>query len=338
MSHDLATKNATGTLVVRNMDDLARLGQMLAKSGYFKDAADAAQAGVKVLAGLEMGIGAFSAMSGIHIIEGKPSIGAGLMAAAVKRHPKYDYRVRKHTAEECEIEFFEAGESVGVSSFTIEDAKQAGLQFKTFKGNPTPWAKNPRNMLFARALSNGVRWYCPDVFDVSTYTPEELGADVDDEGNVIDVPSRPERPAAPALSASEPQVAEPEPGDPQEAPQAEPAPVEGGGVTVKQLSALAAAVKKQGLTPDQTRAFLSWVLERPIASARDLTKSEASRVIGWTDGQWAEALADYATAAAGGPPEDEPDLGDLEPVPAGEMPAFDPSGKAERKPRRGASA
>jgi hypothetical protein len=44
-------------------------------------------------------------------------------------------------------------------------------------------------MLFARAMSNGIRWFCPDVFSGNvTYTPEELGAEVDAEGNVMDIP------------------------------------------------------------------------------------------------------------------------------------------------------
>ena len=303
MSNELATTNATGTLVVRDMNDLARLGKMLADSGYFKDAVDAAQAGVKVLAGLEMGIGAFSAMSGIHIIEGKPSIGAGLMAAAVKRHPKYDYRVRTHSDTECEIEFFEGSESLGSSGFTIEDAKKAELKFKTFKGSATPWAKNPRNMLFARALSNGVRWYCPDVFDVSTYTPEELGADVDDEGNIVDVPSRPERPARELAAPVEPSAPEPEAEPVTEAP-AEPAATSGG-ITAPQVKALAAGVKKQGMSPDQSRAFFTWLFDRPISSAKELTKAEASRVIGWEESAWSEALADYAAAI------EEPDWSNL---------------------------
>ena len=41
-------------------------------------------------------------------------------------------------------------------------------------------------MLFARAMSNGVRWFTPDAFNGNAvYTPEELGADIDIEGNVI---------------------------------------------------------------------------------------------------------------------------------------------------------
>ena len=41
--------------------------------------------------------------------------------------------------------------------------------------------------LTTRALSNGVRWYCPDFGGgAPIYTPEELGANVDEDGNVVD--------------------------------------------------------------------------------------------------------------------------------------------------------
>ena len=312
MSHELVKAGASGTLTIRTMDDLARLGNMLAQSGYFTDAREAAQAGVKVLAGLEMGIGAFAAMSGIHIIEGKPSVGAGLMAAAVKRHPKYDYRVKRHDAEACVVTFYEDGEVVGESSFTIEDAKQAGVAFKSRQGYPTPWAKNPRNMLFARALSNGVRWYCPDVFDVSTYTPEELGADTDDEGNVIDVTPAP-APRASVGDLGEPDadaVEEPEGMFPPDPPtgvldEPEPAPAVGD-VTPSQLKALAVVMKKWHLDDrDMARSFMGWLFGREIHSSKELAKGEASRIIGWNADQWQQALVDYADHVAGGPPEDE---------------------------------
>ena len=116
---------------------------------------------------------------------------------------------------------------------------------------------------------------------------------------------QPERPAAPALAAPapastlEPAVAPEQPDEPQEA-----APTEGGGVTVKQLGALAAALKKQDLTRDQARAFLGWLFDRVITSSKELTKAEASRVIGWDDDAWMSALYDYAEHANGGPPEE----------------------------------
>lgn len=153
----------------------------MTKSGYFADVKDQAQAVVKILAGRELGFGAFASMQNIFIINGRPSVGANLMASAVKGSQKYDYKIRDLTDTACAIEFYQLTggkyEPIGISKFTIEDAKKA--QTKNLE-------KYPRNMLFARAMSNGVRWYCPDVFNGNAvYTPEELGAEVDGEGNVI---------------------------------------------------------------------------------------------------------------------------------------------------------
>ena len=172
------------TGLIKSVDDLSRIGKMMAVSGYFQDARDAAQAAVKVQAGMEMGFGPFASMTGIHIIKGRPSVGANLMASAVKNNPKYDYRVKKMEDSEVQIEFFEIingkRESIGVSSFTAAEAQKAGTQNMD---------KFPRNMLFARAMSNGIRWFCPDVFaGNTTYTPEELGAEVDEDGNIINIP------------------------------------------------------------------------------------------------------------------------------------------------------
>ena len=167
----------TGGLI-RNMADAERAAQAMAASGYFQDAKQAAQAIVKVLAGHEMGFGPFASMNGIHIIQGRPAIGANLMAAAVKRSGRYNYRVTEMSEKRCAITFYECKEPIGESEFTLEDARKAGTK------NLDKFA---RNMLFARAMSNGVRWYCPDVFAGSAvYVPEELGATVDGEGNVID--------------------------------------------------------------------------------------------------------------------------------------------------------
>jgi len=157
------------------------LGKVLAQSGYFTDAKDANQAIVKVLAGREMGFGPIASMTGIYIVKGKPSMGANLIAAAIKRSGRYDYRVKELTDEVCRIEFFEViggkRESIGVSEFTKAQAQKAGTQNMD---------KFPRNMLFARCMSNGAKWYCADVFGGPVYTPEELGAVVDGEtGEVI---------------------------------------------------------------------------------------------------------------------------------------------------------
>lgn len=167
-------------LIIRNMDDAERAARAMSASGFFSDTRQASQAIVKILAGQELGFGPFASMTGVNIIQNKPVLAANLMAAAVKRTGKYNYRVTKHTERECEITFFEGGQVSGTSSFSWDDAEKAGL---TGKDN---WKKYPRNMLFARALSNGQKWYAPDVFNGAlVYTPDELGANVDEEGNAI---------------------------------------------------------------------------------------------------------------------------------------------------------
>ncbi len=196
--NQLAIRNNS---MIRTMDDAERAAAAMSKSGYFQDAKDQAQAVVKILAGQEMGFGPFASMTGVYIIQGRPSIGANLMAAAVKASRRYNYRVIEMSDTACEIAFFEGGQECGRSRFTIEDARKA--QTKNLD-------KFPRNMLFARAMSNGCRWYTPDVFaGAPTYTPEELGADVDQDGNVITVTPTVVQPApAPAAPWAEPVATE----------------------------------------------------------------------------------------------------------------------------------
>ena len=171
--------------VLQTFDDVERAAKAMSASGFFPDSKQAAQAIVKVLAGRELGFGAFASMTGVSVIQGKPVIGANLLAAAVKQTGKYNYRVTEHTNEVCRILFYEGKISpdtcVGTSAFTMDDARAAGLASKD------NWKKYPRNMLFARAIANGQKWYAPDVFNgVTVYTPDELGATVDDEGNFIE--------------------------------------------------------------------------------------------------------------------------------------------------------
>jgi len=187
-------------------DEVERAAKAMAGSGFFADTRQASQAIVKILAAREIGLGPFAGMTGVNIIQGKPAFGANIMAACVKKSGRYNYRVTEMTEKACSIEFMErlGGKwiAVGISTFTIEDARKAGTKNLD---------KFPRNMLFARAMSNGVKWFCPDVMNGSTvYTPEELGADVDEDGNIVSIQfvSEPEQDNEPELQV---QTQEPEP-------------------------------------------------------------------------------------------------------------------------------
>ena len=174
----------------KSIDDAVRIASAMSSSKKFPDIKNPEMAFAKMMAGAELGFGPFASISGVDIIQGRPALSARLIASAVKASDKYDFIVQDHSDKLCKIEFFEYSldrsnkESIGTSEFTIEDAKKAGLT------NRDNWKKYPRNMLYARAISNGVRWHCPDIFHGGAYTHEELGVeDPVESGEPVEVDS-----------------------------------------------------------------------------------------------------------------------------------------------------
>ncbi|GAA1053943.1 hypothetical protein [Dietzia natronolimnaea] len=193
-------------LAIRSLDDISRLSKIFIQSGMMKgdksvsQAQQVYQAGVKIIAGVEFGIQPFAAIRGINIINGNAEMSANLMAAKVKKHPKYDYRVKQWDTTGCVITFFEIPypgaprdqwDELGDSSFNEDDAKAAGLL-----GNQN-WRKFPRNMYFARAISNGVRIYTPDVFyGAPVYVEGEISGEFEsksDEAPEATPPAKPNK-------------------------------------------------------------------------------------------------------------------------------------------------
>lgn len=189
--------NGKDKAIVRlNYDQIKGYSRVFYESGLFSDIKGEAQAMVKVVAGQEMGIGPIAAMTSIHIIKGRITLSANLIASRIRQSDNYDFKVIEMDNDKCEIAFTREGEELGRSLFTTEDAEKAGLV------HGDNWKHYPKNMLYARAISNGAKWYCPDIFSGPVYTPDELGADVDGEtGEIINMqlideppPSGPEEP------------------------------------------------------------------------------------------------------------------------------------------------
>lgn len=170
----------------RTLNDIVQVGTILHQSGNFKNSNSAQAAVARVLAGVELGLGPFQSMTNLLVIDGKVTLSASLIASMVKGSDKYDYIIDIHDETQCKLTFLQEGSPIGISEFNIEDAKTAGIYRQG-----SPWEKYPRNMVFARAVTNGARWYCPDVFNGPIYTPDELGAEViiDSQGDeVYEVP------------------------------------------------------------------------------------------------------------------------------------------------------
>jgi len=77
------------------------------------------------------------------------------------------FKIVKDDNNECQIHF-KRGELEYTSSFSIAEAKQAGI-YRDQSG----WTKYPRDMLYWRTVTRGLRRVCPDVI-TGLYAIEEL--------------------------------------------------------------------------------------------------------------------------------------------------------------------
>lgn len=180
-NHDPITSTQTESLsdAVRQAT-VMELAAVVAGSRDFPDCRTPEKAAVRILAGREMGVGPIASVIGIRVQNGRVSMDAALMAGCIERSNKYKYRIGRQDNEGCVIDFYSEGQLIGQSSFTKDDAKTAGLLGKE------TWQKYPRNLYFARALSNGARWYCAGIFGGSIYNHEELGIAVDEDGRAVE--------------------------------------------------------------------------------------------------------------------------------------------------------
>jgi len=173
MKHELAR--------IKDMKEIAGAAM---KSGYYAVKSQD-QALVKILTGMELGVGPMTALQQIAVVNDKPVLGSALIAAKIKESGKYDYRrIGDNEKAVCIILQKnlkgDAYEEIGRETWTIEDAKRAGL---TGKNN---WKNYPAAMLWARALTQAARMLCPDVFMGAVYAPEEMGVEEDDDGNLVE--------------------------------------------------------------------------------------------------------------------------------------------------------
>ena len=159
--------------------------------------------------GHELGVSPMTALSGIHVIKGKPTISANLMITLIMASDKGIIEVLKETNEVVEIKGTRYGvngrkDTEYVTSFTIQDAQKAQLT-----GNDN-WKKYPKDMLFSKALGRCARRLFPDVIQ-GMYAQGEL--DGPSFGNGPDVVSdmgiNPDKEVKPEPAKKAPKKSEP---------------------------------------------------------------------------------------------------------------------------------
>lgn len=109
-----------------------------------------------------LGLNAATALMNIYNVNGMPTMKADLKLALAKRHPEYAGCEIDANTERCIVKMKRRNENgteeAITSTFTIEDAKRAGLFPK--KDN---WRMYPQRMLKARAISYAVNDLFPDI-------------------------------------------------------------------------------------------------------------------------------------------------------------------------------
>ena len=169
--------NETKELTHLGLKELEPICGVFVESGIFEDTKGLAQALVKVIAGREIGLSPLESMMNLYIVKGRVAASVKVISALIKKSEKYDYLVEKLDNDECVISFTKNGKEIGKSSFTIKDAAKAGIV------NKDNWKNYPRNMLFARAIANGARWYTPDVY--CGYAEEEMETSTEVKPDII---------------------------------------------------------------------------------------------------------------------------------------------------------
>lgn len=196
----------TSTEIVRRPQPAASLpdkmayAEKLAESGLLPAAYRARPA--NVLYAIEYGdmlnLSPMAALTGVHIIDGKPTASAALISALVRRAGHrlrigYDARTKTGWAkivrsDDPDFTFeseWDLKRAVDAELCTVD--KDGNPRAVDSKGNSKPWKKFYPSMVKARAITEVARDACEEALFGLHYTPEELGADVDEDGIPIAV-------------------------------------------------------------------------------------------------------------------------------------------------------
>lgn len=177
MSTDLTPSNG-GLPSDTEWKILKEQAEILVKTKFLPPSIQTPEQAIAIaLKGRELGIPIMQSFSHINIINGRPSISAELMLALIyKNCPRAKINFDENGNTACTISASRPGDKPTKFSFTIEDAKKAGL---VRAGGP--WEKYPAALLRARTITVMARALFPDAISGCSYTSEELGGPVDND-------------------------------------------------------------------------------------------------------------------------------------------------------------
>ena len=132
--------------------------------------------------GQTLGVAPLTAVQSIHVINGKPTASADLIAGLVRRA---GHKLRVNGDDKRAVAQIIRADDPDFTFevvWTIERAQAAKLTSKD------TWKNFPAAMLKARAITEVARAACSEILQGTIYTPEELGANVDADGIPVEAP------------------------------------------------------------------------------------------------------------------------------------------------------
>lgn len=193
----LAVKPAN-TLINTNIDDLFAVADMIFKSHIFGDIQSKEAAAVKILGGSEYGFSPMQSQSMFDFIQNRVVLNSHGKATLINSSGDYRMLIKELTATNCSIDVLRKNDQgewkvIANRTFSMQDAKDAGyLEGK----NAHNYKKHPRNMLFARNVSNIWRWDCAELNtrrfsakQIQEFSAPELEAENTVDGELIEAPT-----------------------------------------------------------------------------------------------------------------------------------------------------
>lgn len=273
------------------------MSKTLLASGFLPRSIDRPEKVVTImLKGRELGWPPMRSFQHIHVIEGKPALSAEAMLALIyEKVPGAVVHVVETTNDICVINAARPGRDSTLFKFSIQDAQRAGLMGKGV------WKSYPRAMLRSRCVSEMARAVFPDALMGCSYTPEELDAEVNESGDIIDVrvASKGASPAvaAPALaSAAAPSPSEPAP-QPAVATKRQPAVYSRHGTQEKDLQAI---LQKRDVPSEIWGDIEQELLGKPFTALSTIVPAARARFESYIEAQ-REPAADAPAEAAADP-------------------------------------
>ena len=229
--------------------DVIKLANVIAPTDFVPDAYrdNPPAVAAAILTGRELGIGPLTSLRHVQVVKGTPTLSAEYKRARVLS-AGHEFDVLELTTQRCRVSGRRRGSNKPPLeiTFTMDDAKTAGLLAPSKSGKPGAWQTRPRRMLFARAGSELCDFLFADV--VNGLPTAELVADGTDDDTFAGYDEAPsqappvasngdgEKPAArtaqrrtranAAPAAPTPAPAKPEPQAPADGPPLPPLPGE----------------------------------------------------------------------------------------------------------------